>query len=854
MRPGSRHLAAALLLWSACGLLAPGLAGPAAAAAAVSAKDLTPEQRQWLEEEALLIRKEEKKQFFALAASYQRDQFIRDWWQARNPEPDNARNPFKRAWEERLAEARSRYDNITEDRARTFLLHGEPASSRMTDCSQATWPLEVWTYQGTGGLPRNYVLIFVQPGGSGPFRLWRPEEGFDVLEAMKSAGTSLNDRSETAFLRLLDERCASEVHLASGLWPAVQIVVEEMRSRLLDLAETEPGARDTEWLQTFRAGLTDLAPGAAALAAHLDVGYPGSDGSETLMQGLLAVPKTAAKLAQLSGQGTYSFLLNGEVLRQGDLLETFRYRFDVPAAGLGDVVPVAFERRLRPGSYELVVKLDDLNGGRSYRERRAIEVPAIAAAPIDPAVTAGLAAAAREMAAADAAGAGDLRLLPLAAGTLSGPLRVEAAAQGDAIRRVTFYLDGKALLTKGRPPWSVDVNLGDLPVPHTVRAVGLDEAGREVAADQLEINAAAQRFAIHLLEPRPGSGLVAKAAATASAPRRARAEVRVPDGRTLDRVEIFVDDRRIATLYQAPFLQPLPAGAPPRFVRAVAYLKDGETAEDTVLLDTPGYVEHLDVQLVEVYAAVRDAARRPVTDLKAEDFTLKDSGVAQTISRFERVTDLPISAALLIDTSSSMAKSLPQAQRAALAFVDTLAAKDRAAVIPFSERPRLAVKLTANLDELHRALSGVQALGGTAIFDSLVFTLHYLQGVRGERAILLLTDGGDRSSKFGFEEALDYSRRAGVTIYSIGLGIGRLDLVARSRLGKLAAETGGRSWFVDSAAELAGVYAEIGEDLRSRYLLAYQPSVAGKPNEFHPVAVAVDRPGTEVEALTGYFP
>jgi VWFA-related protein len=289
-------------------------------------------------------------------------------------------------------------------------------------------------------------------------------------------------------------------------------------------------------------------------------------------------------------------------------------------------------------------------------------------------------------------------------------------------------------------------------------------------------------------------------------------------------------------------------------VRAVAYLKDGESAEDTVLFNVPGYSENVDVQLVEVYAAVKDGSRRPVTDLAAADFRLRDGGTPQQIVRFERVADLPISAALLIDTSSSMTKSLPQAQKAALALVRTLKPQDRAAVIPFNEQPRLAVKLTGDSIALAQALAGLQALGGTAIYDSLVFALHYLQGVRGERAILLLTDGGDRSSHFGFDQALEYARRAGVTVYAIGLGIPRLDLAARTHMTKLAAETGGRSWFVDAAAELEGVYAEIGEDLRSRYLLAYQPTPPGKPGEFRPVAVEVARPGVEVNALSGYYP
>ena len=731
-----------------------------------------------------------------------------------------------------------------------LLLHGDPDVVGIPRCATRLWPIESWTYLSAGSLPRGATLIFVQRGGGGPYQLWRPEDGYDALEAEKSVDQPLHDTDETSFYRFLNDRCLGE--LREGLWQAVQTVVQEAQTGLLDTVERPPAARDTEWLASFRSGLTDLAPGTGTLAAHLDLGYPGADGALTLVQGLFAVPKAAAKAAELAGKGTYSFLLTGEVLRDGRLADSFRYRFDIPAEGLTDVIPVAFERTLRPGSYDLVVKLDDLTGARSYREKRAIEVPKIEAGPPDAAVTAGLAEAKREMAedAGAARGGSDLRLLPLGKGTSTGPVRIEAAVTGDAVQKVAFYLDGKALLTRARPPWSIDVNLGDLPTPHTLRAVGLDGAGREVASDALEVNQATQRFAVHLLEPRAG------AKPARGRPLRARAEVRVPDGRTLDRVEIYVDESRVATLYQAPFAQALPAtgGGAAHFVRAVAYLKDGETAEDTVLLDAPGYVEHLDVRVVEVYAAVKGPDRRPLTDLQASDFTLLDGGAPQTLSRFEKVTDLPISVALLIDTSSSMSKSLPEAQRAALAFADTLSAKDRAAVISFNEHPRLALRLTGNVDEVHQALGGLQAFGGTAIFDSLVFALHYLQGVRGERALLLLTDGGDRSSQFGFGETLDYARRAGVTLYAIGLGLPKLDLTGRSHLEKLARETGGRSWFVDSAAALEGVYAEIGEDLRSRYLLAYQPNPAGKPDVFRPITVTVDRPGAEIDAIAGYYP
>lgn len=842
-----RSLAALLLA------LATLLAAPLPSSAA-DRPDLTAEQRQWLTEEGLLIRKEEKKEFLALKESYQRDEFIRKWWQARDPDPGTPQNEFKEAWEARLDEVRSRYGNMTEDRARAFLLHGEPADIQQTVCQLFLWPMEIWTYTAGPGLPDSFVLIFYQLGGGGPFRLWRPEEGFTELEALyHDISQSLTDTDQALFFQTLYQRCGGKE--ADTVARAIQAVLVERSSNILDLIDRPPNPRDSEWMATFRANATDLPKGAAALAARLDLGFPAREGSQTVVQGVLAVPAVAAKVAQVAGQGSYSFLLTGEVLRQGTLLESFRYRFDVPSASAGAAIPIAFERKLRPGHYDLIVKLDDVNGGGVFRERRAIDVPAVASegAPLDPAVAKDLAAARRDLS-GSAPGTSDaaaLRLLPLGRDVATGPVRVEAKTEGDAVQKVSFFLDGKALLTKARPPWSVDVNLGDLPTPHTLRAVGLDAQGKEVAADELSLNEAAQRFAVHLLEPQHG----AKAGKT-GAPLRARAEVRVPDGRVLDRVELYVGDRRVATLYQPPFSQTLPAAASQgaRFVRAVAYLKDGESAEDTVLFDAPGYSEQVEVQLVEVYAAVKDASRRPIGDLKASDFRVRDGGAPQEILRFEKVADLPISTALLIDTSSSMVKSLPQAREAALALVGSLKPQDRAAVIPFNEQPRLAVKLTGDAQELHRALAGLSAIGGTAVYDSLVFALHYLQGVRGERAVLLLTDGGDRSSHFSFDEALAYARRAGVTIYSIGLGIPRIDLLARRDLSKLASDTGGRSWFVDTAAELHGVFADIAEDLRSRYLLAYQPSPPGKPGEFRPVSVEVDRPGAEVEAMTGYFP
>jgi Ca-activated chloride channel family protein len=132
----------------------------------------------------------------------------------------------------------------------------------------------------------------------------------------------------------------------------------------------------------------------------------------------------------------------------------------------------------------------------------------------------------------------------------------------------------------------------------------------------------------------------------------------------------------------------------------------------------------------------------------------------------------------------------------------------------------------------------------------MIFTLFYFNGVKGQRAILLLTDGRDENSRFSFEDALEYARRAGVTIYTIGLG----DDIEKRKLTKLSEETGGRAFFIKSAAELHAIYATIQEDLRSQYLVAYQSTNTSPETNFRTVEVKVDRPGTEIKTMHGYYP
>ena len=202
-----------------------------------------------------------------------------------------------------------------------------------------------------------------------------------------------------------------------------------------------------------------------------------------------------------------------------------------------------------------------------------------------------------------------------------------------------------------------------------------------------------------------------------------------------------------------------------------------------------------------------------------------------------------------------MVEELGEAQAAALSFFEqAVTPKDRAAVITFNDHPNLAAKFTNDVEVLAGGLAGLKAERGTALYDSLIFTLYYFNGIKGQRAVVLLSDGKDESSRFEFDDALEYAHRAGVSIYSIGLKLGRGQLDARRKLTKIAEETGGRSFFIDEVTELSAIYDTIQRELRSRYLLAYQSSNTSDSKRFRTIEVKVSPSGLEAKTLRGYYP
>ena len=819
-------------------ILPPGAVAPGAADD--EAAPLTPEHQRWLELVGALITEEEREYFLALRHEYRREAFIERFWEVRDPDPRTGYNELERSWEVRAEEARQLFGSLEDHRAVFFLFNGPPGGFQLADgrvvgrCYARSDEMEIWFYGGSERTPASFAVIFARVAVDQPYRMWHELLIRHVVKRRQLPSTRVADLCG-------DELLGVALGVMAALAPGggYELFIDPLIT---------PDPPPTEWVATFDAFSTEIPAGAETFAVDALWQFPARNQNRTVVRGVLSVPAGGLASRELEGRRHHQLQLTGEVLREGTLFETFRYRFEVPAGTPDEPLPLVISRALRPGAVTFQVKVEDLYGRSFGRVVEEVEVPS----PTDvETLRPDLAELVPFLAEAnEAARRGEwlLRLVPPREERVRvGMVRFATRTAGE-MDRVTFFLDGKPILTKNRPPYDVELNLGSTPQLHRIRAVGyLGE--EEVASDEMSINRGGQRFRVRLIEPRPDRSYRESLEAVV--------EVESSDAQTIDRVELFLDEDRVATLYQAPWVQPiLLRGEGLSYVRAVAFLPDGSSTEDVVFVNAPDYLEHVEVQYVEVFAAVLDGAGRPRLDLARDSFRVYEDDRLQELRRFELAFDLPIHAGLLIDTSSSMKDAIASVAEAAETFVhQALRPSDRLCVIPFSTRPEVAVRFTNELDQIEKALAALDAVGGTALYDSLVFTLHYFDGITGQKALLLLSDGEDEASAFTLEQALETARRSGVTIYAIGMEEASDDRAARKALRAIAEETGGRAYFIADTAELAAIYQEIERDLRARYLLAYQSSSEAPATSFRRIRVEVDAEGrTEVRAMSGYYP
>lgn len=256
------------------------------------------------------------------------------------------------------------------------------------------------------------------------------------------------------------------------------------------------------------------------------------------------------------------------------------------------------------------------------------------------------------------------------------------------------------------------------------------------------------------------------------------------------------------------------------------------------------------VNAVEVYASVVDAAGQPVRGLTAADFELLEDGERQTVSAFT-AGDFPLTAAVALDHSFSMAgPPLAAVKRATRSFLGALRAEDEALVVGISSQVAVIADARTPRAEQITAVEGLTAWGTTTLHDAILAAIDSVDGSRGRRALVILSDGDDRYSDASAAQAVARARRSNVMVYPIALGAGRPPLFA-----ELSTLTGGRSYHVRNLQGLDGIMTTIAAQLREQYLLGYSPSRApvSGANEWRSITVRVAKPGLSVRARDGYY-
>ena len=306
------------------------------------------------------------------------------------------------------------------------------------------------------------------------------------------------------------------------------------------------------------------------------------------------------------------------------------------------------------------------------------------------------------------------------------------------------------------------------------------------------------------------------------------------------------------------------------------------------LPDDDDEIIKVDTEVVNVLFTAQDRNRRLLTTLKPDEVRLLEDGKPQEIVAFSRQVDLPLSLAILIDTSLSQERTLPEEKAAAMSFLETVIrpSKDEVAVISFTGESTLEQGMTNNLTRLRHSIERVRitppsgyigggvvagtppisgdnqmTAGSTAIWDAIWVTSDEILGPapeRTRRAIILLSDGINTSGKKKFDEALQAALKSEAIIYSIGIGDNFQYGVDKGTLNKIAERTGGRAYFPRDERELREAFTQIQDEMRSQYLIAYEPTNQNRDGSYRKIDIQLASPELQKQKIKvthrqGYF-
>jgi VWFA-related protein len=257
----------------------------------------------------------------------------------------------------------------------------------------------------------------------------------------------------------------------------------------------------------------------------------------------------------------------------------------------------------------------------------------------------------------------------------------------------------------------------------------------------------------------------------------------------------------------------------------------------------------IDTNVVLIPVTVTDPLNRFVTGLDQDVFRVFEDKVQQKLISFGS-EDAPLSIGIVFDTSGSMGAKLEKSRQAVAEFFKTANPEDEAFLVEFNDRPELVNPFTHDMAEIQNRLTFTQSKGRTALLDGIYLALHTMKKARNPRkALVVISDGGDNSSRYTESEIKNLVREADVQIYAIGIyepmsARGRTpeELAGPGLLSDISEPTGGRHFVVDNLADLPDVAAKIGVELRNQYVLGYSPSNQARDGKYRKVSVKLVQP------------
>src|SRR5947209_17034313 len=270
----------------------------------------------------------------------------------------------------------------------------------------------------------------------------------------------------------------------------------------------------------------------------------------------------------------------------------------------------------------------------------------------------------------------------------------------------------------------------------------------------------------------------------------------------------------------------------------------------------------VNVKLVNVFVTVTDGHGAPITNLKKENFQLREDSREQKIAVFNKESALPLSIVLAVDTSLSTRKDLPLEVTSARRFARAiLRSVDALSIYQFSEVVDEVVPFTSDLKKIDRGVDRIRLGAATALYDALYLGSRALESRQGRKVLVVITDGGDTVSKVDYKEALRTAQEAEAIVYSIIVvtieaSAGR-DTGGEHALIQLSADTGGKYYYASSLPQLDNAFQQISDELRTQYLLAYYPSQRLSDSDFRRIQVNVSgipaNVNYHVRHRTGYY-